>query len=71
MATRQEAMAIRQKEQEEAEVQRSQKVLEEQVLKSKLGAQAKEKLDKGEKLSWNEFQLIASDDSSEDVDTQK
>jgi len=71
MATRQKEIAIRQKEKEEADSQRSKKMQDEQVLKSKLGAQAKEKLAKGEKLSWNEFQLIANEDDSEDNDTQK
>lgn len=71
MVARLEEQVIRQKEQEETDTLRNQKLLDEQVLKSKLGAQAKEKLDKGEKLSWNEFQLIASDDDSEDVNTQK
>jgi len=34
----------------------------EQDLKEKLGSQAKDKLQRGEKLSWNEFQLLAEDD---------
>jgi len=34
----------------------------EQALKEKLGAQAKEKLQRGEKLSWDEFQLLSEDD---------
>jgi uncharacterized coiled-coil DUF342 family protein len=71
IAKRSKVMAERQKERETADEIKNQKLLDEQVLKSKLGAQAKEKLDKGEKLSWNEFQLISSDDNSEDTDTQK
>jgi len=35
----------------------------EQALKEKLGSQAKEKLQRGEKLSWDEFQLLADDES--------
>ena len=35
----------------------------EQALKEKLGSQARDKLQRGEKLSWNEFQLLAKDDS--------
>jgi len=34
----------------------------EQALKEKLGSQAKEKLQRGEKLSWDEFQLLSEDD---------
>jgi uncharacterized coiled-coil DUF342 family protein len=34
----------------------------EHTLKEKLGVQAREKLQRGEKLSWNEFQLLSEDD---------
>jgi uncharacterized coiled-coil DUF342 family protein len=34
----------------------------EQALKEQLGSQAKEKLRRGEKLSWDEFQLLSEDD---------
>jgi uncharacterized coiled-coil DUF342 family protein len=34
----------------------------EHALKEKLGSQAKEKLQRGEKLSWDEFQLLSEDD---------
>jgi uncharacterized coiled-coil DUF342 family protein len=68
---REKEMAIRLKEKEQFAMQRNKKLLDEQALKTKLGAQAKEKLNKGEKLSWNEFQLLAGDDEAEDADTQK
>ena len=67
---REKEIAIRQKEKEQFTTQRNKKFLDEQALKEKLGAQAKEKLNKGEKLSWNEFQLLAGDEESEDADTQ-
>ena len=41
-----------------------------QAIKEKLGAEAKEKLKKGEKLSWNEFQLALGDDPEEDSETK-
>jgi len=41
----------------------------EQALKEKLESQARNKLQRGEKLSWNEFQLLA-DDKHEDTRTQ-
>jgi uncharacterized coiled-coil DUF342 family protein len=40
----------------------------EQALKVKLEAEAREKLQRGEKLSWNEFQLLAEDNESETQD---
>jgi uncharacterized coiled-coil DUF342 family protein len=41
-----------------------------QAIKEKLGAEAKEKLKKGEKLSWNEFQLALGDDPDEDPEAK-
>ena len=38
------------------------RITTEQALKEKLGSQAKEKLQRGEKLSWDEFQLLSEDD---------
>jgi uncharacterized coiled-coil DUF342 family protein len=37
----------------------------EETLKEKLESQAREKLQRGEKLSWDEFQLLAEEDESE------
>jgi uncharacterized coiled-coil DUF342 family protein len=42
----------------------------EQSIKQKLEAEAKDKLQKGEKLSWNEFQLVMGEDSKDDAETQ-
>jgi len=68
---REKEKALRLKEREEADIQKNKRHEDEQVLKAKLGTQAKEKLDKGEKLSWNEFQLLASVDETDNTDTQK
>jgi len=40
----------------------------EQALKEKLESEVREKLQRGEKLSWGEFQLLAEDDESETQD---
>jgi uncharacterized coiled-coil DUF342 family protein len=58
----------RSKEQEQIKLEKSQRAQSEQALKEKLGSQAKEKLERGEKVSWNEFQLLAGDDDEEDKD---
>jgi uncharacterized coiled-coil DUF342 family protein len=42
----------------------------EQAIKERLGAEARNKLQKGEKLSWNEFQLVMGDEANEDSETQ-
>jgi uncharacterized coiled-coil DUF342 family protein len=40
----------------------------EQEIKEKLGSQARDKLQRGEKLNWQEFQLMAGSDKSETED---
>jgi uncharacterized coiled-coil DUF342 family protein len=40
----------------------------EKELKEKLGSQAREKLQRGEKLSWDEFQLLADEDETKTQD---
>ena len=42
----------------------------EQAMKERLGAEARDKLKKGEKLSWDEFQLMMGDDSEDDSEAQ-
>ena len=42
-----------------------QKKIAEKALKEKLESQARDKLQRGEKLSWDEFQLLADDDSQD------
>jgi uncharacterized coiled-coil DUF342 family protein len=39
----------------------------EQALKEKLETQARNKLQRGEKLSWDEFKMLTADDESEDA----
>ena len=61
-ANRQRVQTVKQRQQVQQEKQ--------QAIKEKLGAEARDKLQKGEKLSWNEFQLMMSDDSKEESETQ-
>ncbi len=59
------------KEKEHADKEKQQIVKEkQQAIKEKLGAEARDKLQKGEKLSWNEFQLVMGDDAEDDEQTQ-
>jgi uncharacterized coiled-coil DUF342 family protein len=59
------------KEKVHADKERQQVVKEkQQAIKEKLGAEARDKLQKGEKLSWNEFQLVMGDDTEDDKQTQ-
>jgi len=53
------------KRQFDAEKEESEKLkkAKEQEIKEKIGSEAREKLQRGEKVDWNEFQLLAGDDS--------
>jgi uncharacterized coiled-coil DUF342 family protein len=62
--------AERAKGRTQKEEERTRRMVDEKTLKEKLGAQAKDKLQRGEKLSWNEFQLLAGDDDSEESEAQ-
>ena len=39
-------------------------------MKEKIGTEARDKLQKGEKVSWDEFQLMMSDTAEDDEETQ-
>jgi uncharacterized coiled-coil DUF342 family protein len=59
------------KERQQADKEKQQVVKEkQQAIKEKLGAEARDKLQKGEKLSWNEFQLVMGDDEEGESKTQ-
>jgi uncharacterized coiled-coil DUF342 family protein len=66
-------IAIQQAIKEEKDANKEQQIVikeKQQAIKEKLGAEAREKLQKGEKLSWNEFQLVMGDDGEEDSEKQ-
>jgi len=59
------------KDRQAADKEKQQVVKEkEKAIKEKLGAEARDKLQKGEKLSWNEFQLVMGDDEEGESKTQ-
>jgi uncharacterized coiled-coil DUF342 family protein len=61
---RQKQYMDKQKEFEAAKVEEAkQKKAKEQEIKEKMGSQVRQKLERGEKLDWREFQLLAGDDS--------
>ena len=61
--------AIKEKQKAVKETQQATKE-KQQAIKDKLGAEARDKLQKGEKLSWNEFQLVMGDDTEDDEQSQ-
>ena len=61
---RQKEYEERQKQFDSAKVEsEKQKKAKEQEIKEKIGSEVREKLQRGEKLDWREFQLLAGDDS--------
>jgi uncharacterized coiled-coil DUF342 family protein len=62
-AKRKEGEAKRKQEQEE-------RAVKEQAIKEKIGSEAREKLNRGEKVSWDEFALMLGDDEEDNSETQ-
>jgi uncharacterized coiled-coil DUF342 family protein len=68
--SKEQIAAQRREEDAKRKEQQAKKAAEEQAIKEKLGNQAREKLSRGEKLSWDEFQLVMGDKSEDEPDTQ-
>jgi uncharacterized coiled-coil DUF342 family protein len=68
--TKEQIAAQRREEDAKRKEQQAKKAAEEQAIKEKLGNQAKEKLSRGEKLSWDEFQLVMGDEKDDEPETQ-
>ncbi len=66
---RDENQAKRLEEEAKRKAEKAQREAKEQELKNKLGSEAREKLQRGEKVSWDEFQLLMGDDE-DDAETQ-
>jgi uncharacterized coiled-coil DUF342 family protein len=67
---REQDQAKRREEEAKRKEEQAEKKIKEQAIKEKLGSEAKEKLQRGEKLSWDEFQLVMGDDAEDDSETQ-
>ena len=67
---RAEEEAKRSEEQAKRKEEQSQRAVKEKEIKEKIGAEAKEKLQRGEKVNWEEFQLMLGDDKEDDSETQ-
>lgn len=69
VTAREENQAKRAEEEAKRKEEKAQREAKEQELKNKLGSEAKEKLQRGEKVSWDEFQLLMGDEEN-DTETQ-
>ena len=67
---RAEEEAKRSEEQAKRKEEQAQRAVKEKEIKEKIGAEAKEKLQRGEKVNWEEFQLMLGDEEEDDSETQ-
>jgi uncharacterized coiled-coil DUF342 family protein len=70
LAKRKEEDAKRQEEQAKWREEQAQRTVKEKEIKEKIGAEAKEKLNRGEKVNWEEFQLMLGNGEDDDSETQ-
>jgi uncharacterized coiled-coil DUF342 family protein len=70
LAKRKEEDAKRQEEQIKWKELQAQKAIKEKAIKEKIGAEAKEKLSRGEKVNWEEFQLMLGEEEEDDSEAQ-
>jgi uncharacterized coiled-coil DUF342 family protein len=66
---RTENQAKKAEEEAKRKEEKAQRAAKEQELKEKIGSEAREKLQRGEKVSWDEFQLLMGDEEN-DSETQ-
>lgn len=62
--------AKRKEEQAKRKEEQEQRAIKEQAVKEKIGSEAKEKLQRGEKVSWDEFQLMMGDSNEDDEEAE-
>lgn len=67
---RAEAEAKRAEEQAKRKEEQEQRTIKEKKIKEKIGSAAREKLQRGEKVNWEEFQLMLGDEEEDDSKTQ-
>jgi len=70
LSKRKEEDAKRQAEQAKWREEQAQRAVKEKEIKEKIGAQAKEKLNRGEKVNWEEFQLMLGNGEDDNSETQ-
>ncbi len=69
-ARRAEEEAKRSVEQAKRKEEQAQRAVKEKEIKEKIGSEARVKLQRGEKVNWEEFQFMLGDDEEDDSNTQ-
>jgi len=67
---RKEEQTRRKDEDEKRKQEQEEKAVQEQTIKEQIGSQAREKLNRGEKVNWDEFALMLGNDEEDDTETQ-
>ena len=70
LAKRKEEDAKRQVEQAKWKEAQAQRAIKEKEIKEKIGSEAREKLQRGEKVNWDEFQFMLGDEEEDEPKTQ-
>jgi len=60
----------RKDEDEKRKQEQEEKAVKEQTIKEEIGSQAREKLNRGEKVNWDEFTLMLGNDEEDEAETQ-
>jgi uncharacterized coiled-coil DUF342 family protein len=67
---RQQDDARRKEEEAKRKQEQTQRAIKEQAIKEKIGSEAREKLQRGEKVSWDEYQLMLGEGEEDTSETQ-
>jgi uncharacterized coiled-coil DUF342 family protein len=63
-------MGRRKEEASKRKEEQAQRAVKEKEIKEKIGSEARDKLQRGEKVNWEEFQFMLGDDEEDDSETQ-
>jgi uncharacterized coiled-coil DUF342 family protein len=70
LAKRKEEDVKRQEEQAKWRAAQAERAVKEKEIKEKIGSEARDKLQRGEKVNWDEFQLMLGSEKEDDSETQ-
>lgn len=69
-ARRQESDVRRKEQEEKRKQEQAERAVKEKAIKEKIGGEAREKLSRGEKVSWDEFAMMLGDGEDDAAETQ-
>ena len=69
-ARRQESDAKRKEQEEKRKQEQAERAVKEAAIKEKIGSEARQKLNRGEKVSWDEFAMMLGDEKDDEAESQ-